>query len=179
MAARRILIFPDPKLRRKADSIDEVTESIRNLASDMLQTMYDAPGIGLAGPQVGAMKRLFVMDCSPKDEEPEPRVLLNPEVVWTSDETEKAEEGCLSFPNQFADVVRPTRVIAKFVDLDGNVHEEEFDGISARCVQHEIDHLNGRLFIDHVSLVKRQLIKKKLAKEIQDRRTNRPTEPGS
>ena len=173
MAKRRVLIFPDPKLRRRAEPVGEVTEPIRKLADDMLETMYDAPGIGLAGPQVGAMKRIFVMDCAAKDEEKDPRVFIDPEVIWTSDEAEKREEGCLSFPNQFAEIVRPSKIVAAFRDIDGEMKEEEFDALRARCIQHEIDHLNGRLFIDHVSLVKRQMIKRKLAKELQEERSRK------
>ena len=173
MATRKILIFPDARLRRKAGPVGEVTDRTRRLAEDMLETMYDAPGIGLAGPQVGAMQRIFVMDCSPKEDDPDPRVFIDPEIVWESDETEQREEGCLSFPGQFADIVRPAKVVATFLDINGDHREEEFSGIQARCVQHEIDHLGGRLFIDHVSLVKRQLIKRRLAKEMQERRTGK------
>lgn len=173
MATRKILIFPDARLRRKAEPVGEVTDRTRRLAEDMLETMYDAPGIGLAGPQVGAMQRIFVMDCSSKEDDPDPRVFIDPEIVWESDETEQREEGCLSFPGQFADIVRPAKVVAAFLDINGEHREEEFSGIQARCVQHEIDHLRGRLFIDHVSLVKRQLIKRRLAKEMQERRAGK------
>ena len=173
MATRKILIFPDARLRRRAEPVGEVTDRTRRLAEDMLETMYEAPGIGLAGPQVGAMKRIFVMDCSSKEDDPDPRVFIDPEIVWESDEVEKREEGCLSFPGQFADIVRPAKVVAAFLDIDGEHREEEFSGIQARCVQHEIDHLRGRLFIDHISLVKRQLIKRKLAKELQERRAGK------
>ena len=173
MAKRKILIFPNASLRRKAERVVKITDRTRKLAEDMLETMYDAPGIGLAGPQVGVMQRIFVMDCSPKDGDADPRVFIDPELVWESDEVEKREEGCLSFPGQFADVFRPARVVATFLDIDGDPKEEEFEGIHARCVQHEIDHLNGKLFIDHVSLVKRQLIKRKLAKEMQERRARK------
>ncbi len=173
MAKRRILIFPHQRLRRKAAPVEEVDAQLRKLAEDMLETMYDAPGIGLAGPQVGAMQRIFVMDCSPKEEDPDPRVLLNPRIIWESDEVEKREEGCLSFPGQFADVTRPSEVVAAFMDLDGVEQEEEFSGLHARCVQHEIDHLNGRLFIDHLSLVKRQLVKSRLAKSLREKRSDK------
>ena len=169
MTRRRILKFPDPRLRRKAEQIEEVTEGIHRLVEDMLETMYDAPGVGLAGPQVGVMKRVFVMDCSSKDDEPSPRALINPVVTWQSESLLKREEGCLSLPDQFADVVRPETVRARFLDLNGKESEEEFSGLPARCVQHEIDHLDGILFIDRLSLVKRQMIKRRMAKESRER----------
>ncbi len=165
MTGKRILIYPDPGLRKTARPIGEVTDEIATLADDMLETMYDAPGIGLAGPQVGVMLRIFVMDCAPKEEdEPDPLVLLNPELTWTSDNLVKREEGCLSIPGQYADVVRPERIVVSYQELQGRQVEAEYAGLHARCIQHEIDHLDGKLFIDHLSLVKRQMIKRRLAK---------------
>ncbi len=164
MARKRILIYPDPGLRKTARPITKVTGEIGALAKDMLETMYDAPGIGLAGPQVGVMLRIFVMDCAPKEDEPDPLVLLNPELVWESDDLAKHEEGCLSIPGQYADVVRPERIVVGYQDLQGRRVEAEYADLHARCIQHEIDHLDGKLFIDHLSLVKRQMIKRRLAK---------------
>ncbi len=148
----------------------DVTPEVRRLAEDMLETMYDAPGIGLAAPQVGEMRRMLVMDCI-KDEEatPEPMVLINPEVTWASDETNTYEEGCLSIPEQFGDVVRPAEVRVSWTDLDGKTREEQFDGLWATCVQHEIDHLNGKLFIDYLGPMRRQLITRKMVKLKKER----------
>ncbi len=165
MSMRPILIHPDPRLRKVCEPVTKVTDEIRALADDMLQTMYDAPGVGLAAPQVGVMKRVLVMDCI-KDPEvaPRPMVLLNPEVTWTSDETNTYEEGCLSIPEQYADVTRPAEVQVRWTDLDGKTQEEQFGGLWATCVQHEIDHLNGRLFIDHLGPLKRQMITRRMQK---------------
>ena len=142
-----------------------MTDDIRRLADDMLETMYDAPGIGLAAPQVGVADRLLVMDCV-KDPEatPEPMVLINPEIVETSEETGVYEEGCLSIPEQYADVERPVAVTVKWLGLDGQTRNEHFDGLWATCVQHEIDHLNGKLFIDHLKPLRRQMITRKMVK---------------
>ncbi len=139
-------------------------------AADMLETMYAAPGVGLAGPQVGLMKRLFVMDCV-KDPEaaPRPMVLMNPEVTWTSDASNVYEEGCLSIPEHYAEVERPAEVRVRWLGLDGAAHEEQFSGLWATCVQHEIDHLKGKLFIDYLSPLKRQLITRKMEKLKRDR----------
>ena len=174
MTKRTILIYPDRRLKTAAAEVDEITENTRSLAADMLETMYAAPGIGLAGPQIGVMRRILVMDCSAKDDEADPRILINPSVVWASEETGKREEGCLSMPNQFADVVRPISVRVTSKDADGGDCEDTYHGIWARCVQHEIDHLNGILFIDRISLIKRQMIRRKLVKEQQRRATDRP-----
>lgn len=168
MSLRPILIHPDPRLRRAAESVPEIDDSIRRLAEDMLETMYDAPGVGLAAPQVGVMKRVFVMDCSDKEEEPHPMVLVNPEITWSSEEMNTHEEGCLSIPEVYEEVTRPARVRVRWLDLDGNAREEEFGGLWATCAQHEIDHLRGRLFIDYLGSVKRSMITnrmKKLKKE--------------
>lgn len=165
MSLRPILIHPDPRLRKVCEPVTKVTDEIRALADDMLQTMYDAPGVGLAAPQVGVMKRVLVMDCI-KDPEvaPRPMVLLNPEVTWTSDETNTYEEGCLSIPEQYADVTRPAEVQVRWTDLDGKTQEEQFGGLWATCVQHEIDHLNGKLFIDYLGPLKRQMITRRMQK---------------
>ena len=168
MSLRPILIHPDPRLRRACDPIDVVDDGVRRLAEDMLETMYDAPGVGLAAPQVGVMKQLFVMDCAHKEGEPEPTVLINPEVVWSSEEVKVHEEGCLSIPEVYEEVTRPARVRVAWTDLDGVRQEREFDDLWAVCAQHEIDHLKGRLFIDYLGSVKRTMITsrmKKLKKE--------------
>jgi peptide deformylase len=164
MAIRPILTLPDPRLRRAAAPVEAVDDALRALASDMLETMYEAPGIGLAATQLGVMKRLFVMDCAGKDEEPEPMVLVNPEIVWRSEETVSSEEGCLSIPEVYEDVTRPARVRLRWTGLDGAAHEAEFGERRAICAQHEIDHLNGRLFIDHIGAVKRAMITARMKK---------------
>jgi len=165
MALRDILIHPDPRLKKAADPVGEITDEIRRLADDMLETMYDAPGIGLAAPQVGAGKRLLVMDCVKEEgASPRPMVLIDPEITWESEALNTYEEGCLSIPEQYADVVRPAAVEVRWTGLDGKTHEERFDRLWATCVQHEIDHLNGKLFIDHLTALKRQLITRKMVK---------------
>lgn len=165
MTLRSILIHPDPRLKKVCAPVAQVTPDLGALAEDMLQTMYEAPGIGLAAPQIGVMQRLFVMDCV-KDEAaaPRPMVLLNPEITWTSDATSTYEEGCLSIPEQYADVTRPATVRMAWLGLDGKRHEEEFDGLWATCAQHELDHLNGKLFIDYLGPIKRQLITRRMEK---------------
>ncbi|MBC7146046.1 MAG: peptide deformylase [Thioclava marina] len=170
MTLRPILIHPDPRLKKVCDPVPEVTDEIRKLADDMLATMYDAPGIGLAAPQVGVMKRVFVMDCvKEKDAAPEPMVLINPEVTWGSEETNVYEEGCLSIPEQYAEVTRPAEVRMRWLGLDGQTHEEQFDGLWATCAQHEFDHLNGKLFIDYLGPMKRKMITRKMEKLKRER----------
>lgn len=165
MAIRPILIHPDPRLKTVCKPVGAITPEIGRLAEDMLATMYQAPGIGLAAPQVGVLVRLFVMDCV-KDEgaAPRPMVLIDPEITWTSDEIATREEGCLSIPDQYAEVTRPARVRMRWTGLDGAAREEEFAGLWATCAQHELDHLNGRLFIDHIGPIRRQLITRRMQK---------------
>lgn len=151
MAVLPILTWPDPRLSRRADPVAAVTPEIRRLARDMLDTMYDAPGRGLAAPQVGAMLRLFVMDTTWKDGARTPVVALNPEIHPASDELLTREEGCLSLPGLLAEVTRPAAVTMRWSDLDGCLHEARFDGFAAACVQHETDHLNGVVTLDHLS----------------------------
>jgi peptide deformylase len=160
---RSILIHPDPRLKKLCDPVTEVTAELRRLAADMLETMYDAPGIGLAAPQVGVNKRLLVMDCI-KDGPAEPMALVNPQVVWASEDQTVYEEGCLSIPDQYADVKRPAEVQVRWTDLDGQAQERQFSGLWATCVQHEIDHLDGKLFIDYLGPLKRQMITRKMEK---------------
>ncbi|MDJ1015168.1 MAG: peptide deformylase [Paracoccaceae bacterium] len=170
MSIRSILIHPDPRLKAVADPVVEVDKDLRKLADDMLETMYNAPGIGLAAPQVGVGKRLLVMDCVKEEgAPPRPMVLINPEVVWASDETNVYEEGCLSIPDQYADVERPAEVEVSWMDLDGKAQKERFDGLWATCVQHEIDHLHGKLFIDYLKPLKRQMITRKMVKLKRER----------
>ena len=164
MAVRPILIHPDPRLRKPAAPVASIDDALRALADDMLATMYQAPGIGLAAPQVGVMKRLFVMDCAGKDEPEQPMVLLNPEILWASEELQTSEEGCLSIPEVYENVSRPERVRLRWTDLDGETHEREFGDRWAVCAQHEIDHLNGKLFIDYLSAVKRTMITARMRK---------------
>jgi peptide deformylase len=167
MALKSILIHPDPRLKSVADpvSASEVDKALRRLADDMLETMYDAPGIGLAAPQVGVGKRLLVMDCVKEENNPpRPMVLINPAVTWASENLNTYEEGCLSIPEQYADVERPAEVEVIWIDLEGVTHTERFDGLWATCVQHEIDHLNGKLFIDYLKPLRRQIITRKMVK---------------
>ncbi len=165
MALRNILIHPDPRLKKVASPITSVTDDLRRLADDMLETMYHAPGIGLAAPQIAVMSRMLVMDCAKEDDAtPEPMVLINPSVVWTSEEQSVYEEGCLSIPEQYAEVERPTEVDVTWTDLNGKEQRERFDGLWATCVQHEIDHLDGKLFIDYLKPLKRQMITRKMQK---------------
>lgn len=169
MTLRPILIHPDPRLKKPCPAVTSFDGDLRGLADDMLATMYDAPGIGLAAPQIGVMKRLIVMDCMKAPEAPRPMVLVNPQVVWSSDERNTYEEGCLSIPEQYAEVTRPAEVRVRWMALDGSVQEEHFAGLWATCVQHEIDHLDGKLFIDYLGPIKRQLITRKMEKLKRDR----------
>lgn len=170
MTIRSILIHPDPRLKKLCDPVAAIDDDIRKLADDMLATMYDAPGIGLAAPQVGVLKRVFVMDCTKdKGAAPQPTVLINPEITWTSEESNTYEEGCLSIPEQYAEVTRPAEVRMRWLGLDGRTHEEQFDALWATCAQHELDHLNGRLFIDHLGPLKRQMITRKMEKLKRER----------
>ena len=162
---RTILIHPDPRLKKVCDPVNDITDARSKLADDMLKTMYDAPGIGLAAPQVGVLERLIVLDCVKEEgAAPRPLVMFNPEVVAKSDETSAYEEGCLSIPEQYAEVTRPSEVEVAWIDQKGNPQKETFDKLWATCVQHEIDHLNGVLFIDYLKPLKRQMITRKMQK---------------
>ncbi len=179
MAILPILEVPDPRLKTVSEPVDEVTDDLRTLIADMFETMYDAPGIGLAAIQVGVPKRLLVIDLqepAPHDHDHgeecdhdhgvinDPHVFINPEILETADEMRAYEEGCLSVPEQFADVDRPDWCVARWMDEDGNSHEERLEGLLATCLQHEMDHLEGILFIDHLSRLKRRMVLKKLEK---------------
>lgn len=167
MARRPILVIPDSKLRQVAEHVHDVDAEVQALIDDMFETMYKAPGIGLAAPQVGVSRRVFVMDVAKRqneDAKPEPRVFVNPEITWFSDETSTHEEGCLSIPDYYEDVERPSVIHAKYLDRDGEWQTLEAEGILAVCIQHEIDHLNGVLFIDHISRLKRARVMRKFEK---------------
>ncbi len=164
MALREILVAPDPVLKAKAKPVDGVDDELRQLMDDMLDTMYDAPGIGLAAPQVGVSKRVVVVDIAHEDEPKAPLYMVNPELVWVSDEDATYEEGCLSVPEHYADVVRPAEIRVRYLDRDGKSQELQTGGLLATVVQHEMDHLDGVLFIDHLSSLKRNMILRKLLK---------------
>lgn len=165
MAVLPIITAPDPRLKLKCEPVAEVDAEIARLMNDMLDTMYLAPGIGLAAPQVGVTKRILVVDVSPKDGPREPIRMANPEIVWQSEELATYEEGCLSLPEQYADVERPEKVRVRYLDETGTQQELEAEGLLATCVQHEMDHLDGIIFVDHLSALKRKMILRKLAKQ--------------
>ena len=164
MALRDIIILPDKRLRSVSKPVVAIGDEIRTLVADMFETMYEAPGIGLAAIQIGIPSRVIVMDLSKREAEAEPRVFINPEITWSSEEKSLYEEGCLSIPDVHEDVERPARVKIRYLDLEGKPHEEDAEGLFATCIQHEVDHLNGVLFIDHISKLKRERITKKFTK---------------
>jgi peptide deformylase len=169
MAIRTIVEVPDPLLRQKSTPVEKVDDEVRALIADMFETMYDAPGIGLAAIQVGVPKRILVIDLQEPPEEGgepvrDPRVFINPEILDSSDKEVPYTEGCLSVPDQYAEVDRPDRIRARWIDENGDSHEADIEGLLATCLQHEMDHLEGILFIDHLSRLKREMILKKLTK---------------
>jgi peptide deformylase len=164
MAIREILIAPHPVLKAKATPVAQVDDEVRQLMDDMLETMYAAPGIGLAAPQVGVSQRVIVVDVAREGEPPQPLRLANPEIVWVSDDDACAEEGCLSVPEYYGEVARPAKVRIRYRDYENKEVEIEPEGLLATCLQHEIDHLDGVLFIDHLSSLKRNIILRKLVK---------------
>ncbi|MBB6486504.1 peptide deformylase [Rhizobium lusitanum] len=164
MTIKPLIILPDPLLRQASKPVEQIDTEIQRLADDMLETMYDAPGIGLAAIQIGVPRRLLVIDVAREGEEKKPLVFINPEIVASSDERSVYEEGCLSIPDYYAEVERPARVTVKHLDRNGKEQLTEADGLLATCVQHEIDHLNGVLFIDHISRLKREMVIKKFTK---------------
>ena len=164
MAKRTILTAPDPRLKQPGKDVVKVDGEIRTLIEDMLETMYDADGVGLAAPQIGVSLNVVVIDVAQKEGKNEPQAFLNPKIVWASDETAKFEEGCLSVPEIWDDVERPARIKAEYLDRDGSKQVLEADGLLATCLQHEMDHLNGILFIDHLSRLKRSMALRKLTK---------------
>jgi peptide deformylase len=175
MAVLPVVEVPDPRLRAMCAPVDAVDDGVRALVADLFDTMYAARGIGIAASQVGVLRRVLVIDLQERDDAPgedgappepvrDPHVFINPELLWVSEETTTYNEGCLSIPEQYAEVTRPARCRARWLDERGEAHEGEFDGLMAICLQHEIDHLNGVLFIDHISRLKRDMLLKKLTK---------------
>jgi len=165
MAIREILVVPNPVLKQVSQPVDKVDDELRALMDDMLETMYDAPGIGLAAIQIGVAKRVIVMDLAGPDEEKAPRYFVNPEILWSSEETAPYEEGCLSIPEVYDEVQRPARVKLKYLNYQGEEIVEDADGLFAVCIQHEMDHLEGVLFIDHLSRLKRDRAVAKVRKQ--------------
>jgi peptide deformylase len=164
MALKTILTAPDPRLKKKSKPIASVDAEVRQLMDDLLETMYAAPGIGLAAPQVGVLKRVIVLDIDREEVKTGPLFMANPEVIAASDEDATYEEGCLSLPEHYSDVVRPAKVTVRYLDRDGKKQEMACEGLLSTCVQHEIDHLDGILFVDHISALKRNMILRKLLK---------------
>jgi peptide deformylase len=164
MALLPIITAPDPRLKLKAKPVAQVDAEVRRLMDDMLETMYAAPGIGLAAPQVGVARRVIVVDAAREGEEPQPLRIANPEILWRSDELATYSEGCLSLPEHYADVERPAAIKLRYLDYQNEIREVELTGLLSTCVQHEMDHLEGVLFVDHISPLKRSIILRKLAK---------------
>ncbi len=167
MALREILVVPDPILKQVSTPVEKVDDELRALMDDMLETMYAAPGIGLAAVQIGVPKRVIVMDLARPEEEPQPRYFVNPEILWSSDETEPYEEGCLSVPEIYDEVDRPSKVKLKYLNYQGEEVVEDAEGLFAVCIQHEMDHLQGVLFIDHLSRLKRERAVAKVKKLVR------------
>ncbi|MDE2486945.1 MAG: peptide deformylase [Alphaproteobacteria bacterium] len=165
MAIREILVVPNPALKQVSAPVEQVDDALRALMDDMLETMYAAPGIGLAAIQIGVPKRVIVMDLAREGEDQQPRYFVNPEILWASDETAPYEEGCLSVPDIYDEVERPARVRLRYMNYAGEPIEEDAEGIFAVCIQHEMDHLDGVLFIDHLSRLKREQAIKKVKKQ--------------
>jgi len=164
MAILPIITAPDPRLKVRAKPVAKVDDKVRRFMADMLETMYKAPGIGLAAPQVGAALQVIVVDCARDGEKPQPVKLANPQILWRSDERITVNEGCLSLPEHYADVERPAAIRVRFLDEENELRELEAKGLLATCIQHEMDHLQGVLFVDHISPLKRNIILRKLAK---------------
>jgi peptide deformylase len=169
MSKLDILVAPDPRLKLTSQPVPVVDDTIRRLMDDMLETMYHAIGIGLAAPQVGAAQRVLVIDVAREGEKPNPMRIANPEILWRSEETILASEGCLSLPEHYADVARPKAIRLRYLDHENEIREIEAEGLLATCLQHEIDHLDGVLFVDHISTLKRGIILRKLAKSKRSR----------
>ena len=165
MAIRDILVVPHPMLKQVSEPVAAVDDELRALMDDMLETMYAAPGIGLAAVQIGVPKRVIVMDLARPEEDKQPRYFVNPEILWASEETQPYEEGCLSVPEYYDEVERPARVKLRYLNYQGEVVEEDAEGMYAVCIQHEMDHLDGVLFIDHLSRLKREQAVKKVKKQ--------------
>ena len=173
MAPRPLIILPDPKLRLISAPLGQVDDALRKLMDDMLDTIHDAPGIGLAAIQIAELARVVVLDLAKKDEPPQPQYFVNPEIVWSSDERSVYEEGCLSIPEYYEEVERPAKVRARFLDREGKQQEILAEGLLATALQHEIDHLDGVLFIDHISRLKRDRVIKKFVKQAKLRESEK------
>lgn len=174
MTNLEILTLPDPVLRQKSAPVENVNGDLRRFAERMLATMYEAPGIGLAAIQVGEPRRIITIDVAREEEPKSPMVLINPEILWSSDDERSTyEEGCLSIPDYYAEVERPAKVRVRYVDIEGQTQEREVDGLLATCIQHEVDHLNGVLFIDYISKLKRDLVVKKFTKAAREKERQR------
>lgn len=169
MTIKPLIILPDPVLRQQSLPVETLDADVRRLADDMLETMYDAPGIGLAAIQIGVPRQMLVIDVSKEGEEKQPLVFINPKILTTSDERSVYEEGCLSIPDYYAEVERPATITVEYIDLDGKKLTAKADGLLATCLQHEIDHLNGVLFIDHISKLKREMVIRKFTKAAKTR----------
>ena len=181
MALLPIIVAPDPRLKRLSQPVEQVDDEIRQLMDDMLETMYKAPGIGLAAPQVGVLKRIIVVDVAREGEDPQPLQMANPEIISVSDDDAAYEEGCLSLPDHFAEVVRPETARIRYLDRNNELREIDAEGLLAVCVQHEIDHLDGILFVDHITALKRNMILRKLTKlkKEQARRSSKEAAPAA
>ena len=173
MPIKPLIILPDPVLRMVSKPVERVDTALFKLADDMLETMYDAPGIGLAAIQVGEPLRMLVIDLAKEDEKPAPQLFINPEVIDCSEERSVYEEGCLSIPDYYAEVERPASVRVRHLDRDGKERETRAEGLLATCIQHEVDHLDGVLFIDHISKLKRDMVVRKFRKLARDRQPSR------
>ena len=169
MAKLTIITAPDPRLKIRARPVDFVDDKVRRLMDDMLETMHGALGIGLAAPQIGVASRVIVLDVARDGEKPQPLKLANPEIIWRSDELTTGNEGCLSLPEHYAEVTRPAAIRLRYIDYQNEIREMEASGLLAMCLQHEIDHLDGILFVDHISSLKRSMILRKLAKAKRSR----------
>ena len=176
MTVREIIKLPDKRLRLVSEPVKRIDAGLRKLVEEMFETLYAAPGIGLAGIQVGVAKRVIIMDLSKKDDTRKPEVFVNPEITWASEEKSSYEEGCLSIPEYYEEVERPAVVKVKYLDLEGKAREVEASGLLATCLQHEIDHLNGILFIDHISKLKRDRVTKKFAKAAKTAKSTKKVE---
>jgi peptide deformylase len=164
MALLPIIVAPDPRLNVECENVDQVTDDLKRLMDDMMETMYDAPGIGLAAPQVGVTKRIIVVDVSKGGNDKAPYQMINPKITWHSNQLADYEEGCLSLPEQYAQVKRPDEIHLSYIDSNGAIQKLKTSGILATCIQHEIDHLDGKLFVDHISKLRKNLILRKLKK---------------
>ena len=164
MALLNIIVAPDPRLKKKAAAVERVDAAAAKLMADMLETMYEAPGVGLAAPQVGVLKRIIVVDAAREGAEPQPLKMANPEIIWSSPETKLHEEGCLSLPEEYEPVERPDKIKVRYVDENNELRTVEADGLLAVVIQHEMDHLEGTLFVDHISTLKRNMILRRLTK---------------